>query len=111
MRCNMRIIEAVFESMFFERCTVIAPKSVKMHYGISTRNYRSNKAKAVEWTRDFMAANPDVFPEQVRSNFTAPQKRDDMADALLLVMYYLDTYSNQNSVLECPQRAPDVTLN
>ena len=51
MRCNMRIIEAVFQSMFYERCCVVHARSVKMHYGLSTRNYRANKAKAVEWVK------------------------------------------------------------
>jgi hypothetical protein len=95
MRCNMRIIESVIQCMFFERCHVINARSVKMHYNLSTRNYKANKAKAVEWAKHFVESNPQVFVEGVAERFTKGAKQDDLADALLLVMYYLDTYSNQ----------------
>ena len=95
MRCNMRIIEAVFQTMFFDRCHVIHPRCVKMHYGLSTRNYRTNKAMAVEWCKRFTEENTTVFPPDLLEAFKASPKQDDLADALLLCMYYLDTYSNQ----------------
>ena len=31
----------------------------------------------------------------MQRSFTGAKKQDDLADSLLLVMYYLDTYSNQ----------------
>lgn len=96
MRANMRIIEAVFESLFHPICKVINARSVKMHYGLSTRNYRANKQKAVEWATNFTQTNPDVFLEGI--DFATHKKKDDLADCLLLVMYYLDTYSNQLTV-------------
>ena len=95
MRCNMRIIEAVLQCMFFDRCQVINARSVKMHYGLSTRNYRANKAKAVEWASAFVVNNASVFLPGVADLFNRNSKQDDLADSLLLVMYYLDTYSNQ----------------
>jgi hypothetical protein len=95
MRCNMRIIEAVLQTLFFDRCKVIHARSVKAHYGLSMRNYRANKAKAVEWATQFVRANPAVFVPSVLETFVRGTKQDDLADALLLVMYYLDTYSNQ----------------
>lgn len=95
MRCNMRIIESVLQCMFFDRCHVINARCVKMHYGLSTRNYRANKAKAVEWASGFVANNPAAFVAGVADLFSRGGKQDDLADALLLVMYYLDTYSNQ----------------
>ena len=61
MRCNMRIIEAVLQSMFFDKCVVIHARSIKAHYNIATRNYRDNQARAVEWVQRFVAANPQVF--------------------------------------------------
>ena len=95
MRCNMRIIEAVLQCMFFDRCYVINARCVKMHYGLSTRNYRANKAKAVEWATAFVQNNGPVFLPGVADLYSRGGKQDDLADALLLVMYYLDTYSNQ----------------
>ena len=97
MRCNMRIIEAVLQTLFFDRAIVIAPRCVKAHYGLSMRNYRANKAKAIEWADDFIENNPQAFARGVEKAFVA-KKKDDLADSLLLVMYYLDTYSNMASV-------------
>ena len=96
MRCNMRIIESVFQTLYYDRCHVINARCVKMHYGLSTRNYRLNKQKAVEWATNYTQNNPDVFVEGI--DFATHKKKDDLADCLLLVMYYLDTYSNQLSV-------------
>lgn len=98
MRCNMRIIEACLHTMFFDRCTVISAKAVKMHYGLSTRNYKGNKAKAVDWARMFVATNASAITESCAQTFIAASKKDDLADALVLAMYYLDTYSNQVNV-------------
>ena len=56
MRCNMRIIEAVLQCMFFERCVVINARCVKMHYGLSTRNYRANKANGMGGWRGYLTA-------------------------------------------------------
>lgn len=95
IRCNMRIIEAVVQTMFFERCLIISARSVKMHYNLSTKNYKANKQKAVEWARDFISASPSAFANNSQSVFLGAKKSDDLADSLLLLMYYLDTYSNQ----------------
>jgi len=96
MRMNMRIIESVFEALFFEHCVRVSPRSVKVHYDISTKNYAGNKRKAVEWAMQFVANNPTAFKSHsLVDKFIAAKKQDDYSDALLLLMYYLDTYSNQ----------------
>jgi len=95
MRCNMRIIESVFQTLFYDRCHVINARCVKMHYGLSTRNYRTNKEKAVEWATQFVKQNTLVVLPELVKRWETTTKKDDLADALLLVMYYLDTYSNQ----------------
>jgi hypothetical protein len=95
IRCNMRIVEAVLQTLFYEKCIVISARSVKVHYDLSTKNYRANKQKAVAWAQSFLQANPHAFASPASSNWQAKNKQDDLADSLLLIMYYLDTYSNQ----------------
>ena len=95
MRCNMRIIEALLHSTFWGKCHVVQPRCVKVHYGLSTNNYKQNKAKAVEWAKSFLHHNALVFAPGTAERFVDNRKQDDLADALLLVMFYLDTYSNQ----------------
>ena len=95
MRCNMRIIESLIHMLFYDRCHVVHARCVKLHYGLSTRNYRQNKVKAVEWAKEFMKQNALIFAPGTAEHFLASTKQDDLADSLLLAMFYLDTYSNQ----------------
>jgi hypothetical protein len=97
MRCNMRIIEAILHTMFRDRTVIINPKHVKSHYGLSTDSYRNNKKRAVSWATNFVNNNATVFDEGALTQFKTPSKQDDMADALVMLMYYLDSYSNQIS--------------
>ena len=96
MRMNMRIIESVLEALYYDSCVRIGPRAIKLHYDISTKSYNSNKRKAVEWAMQFMDRNAVAFSsEDLIDKFKRAKKQDDMADALLLLLYYLDTYSNQ----------------
>jgi len=94
MRCNMRIIESVIQALYFDICIIISPRAVKMHYNLSTKNYRANKQRAVDWAKLFVLHNTDVFQDGLKQ-FRDAEKQDDLADALILLLYYLDTYSNQ----------------
>ena len=95
IRCNMRIIESVIQALYYERCLIISARSVKIHYNLSTKNYKANKQKAVEWAKDFVHSSPSAFANGTDKVFLGSGKLDDLADSLLLLMYYLDTYSNQ----------------
>ena len=99
MRCNMRIIEALLEQRFKDRCTIISPRSVKAHYALGMRNYTQNKAAAVTFASQFVSANPDAFDVGVAAVFLGSKKRDDFANALMLMTYFLDTYSVCNDVV------------
>ena len=92
MRCNMRIIESVLHGLFFNRCKVIMPRCVKMHYKLSGKDYRENKAKAVLWTRAYVPLQTALFADNVGDVFEKSNKKDDLADALLLLLYYMHTY-------------------
>ena len=95
MRGNMRIIEALIHAMCYDHCVVISARSVKLHYDLSTKNYRGNKQKAVVFANAFASKNPGAFDGEQLRRYTASKKQDDLADSLIMVLYYLDTYSNQ----------------
>jgi len=99
MRTNMQIVEAVLHALNYRSAVVIQPRCVKAHYGLSTRNYRQNKIRATNFAKAFVQNNPSAFaPGVAERAFCGPHKKlDDLADALTLVLYYLDTYSNQLS--------------
>jgi hypothetical protein len=93
MRCNMRIIESVLHALYYDNCIIIQPRAVKMHYDLGTKNYRHNKEKAVNWVKEFVRANRSAFTATTVQAFEKATKKDDFADALIMVLYYLDTYS------------------
>lgn len=94
MRVNMRVIEALFELLFYDKCHVVSPRSVKSHFRISTGAYAANKKLAIDRAVASIASKPEHFADECREAFDKARKKDDMADALLMVLYYLDTYSN-----------------
>lgn len=106
MRCNMRIIESVLQTMFFNRCLIISPRSVKAHFGLSMKNYRENKERAVSWAHTFIEQHKPAFFAPEELGFHLAKKKDDLADSLLLVVYYIDTYSNP-TVTASPLHAVD----
>lgn len=107
MRCNMRIIEAVFQTLFYDNCIIINARSVKAHYGLGTKNYRMNKQRAVQWAEKFVENNAEAYMPGVTAAFDTGKKRDDLADSLLLITYYLDTYSNQLTSVDALFHVPD----
>lgn len=98
MRVNMRIIAAVIETLFFNysKVHVIPPRHVKVHYGLSTGQYATNKKAAVDWVTLWVRENGrTAVLRECEREWDRARKRDDLADSLLLVLYYLDTFSNQ----------------
>eukprot|EP00966_Prymnesium_polylepis_P177361 4107521-Prymnesium_polylepis.1 len=71
-----------------------------MHYSLSTKSYKANKQRAVEWAKKLISSSPQVFTNGTEAAFHNSKKLDDLADSLLLhvLMYYLDTYSNKLTV-------------
>ena len=44
------------------------------------------------WAKDRMAAEPELFEPATLESFESEAKQDDMADALMLVSFFKDTY-------------------
>jgi hypothetical protein len=86
MRVNMRIIESVIQALYYEICIVVSPRLIKMHYDLSTKTYKGNTAKAVEWATEFALNNPQAFATGITNEFSLSKKKDDMADALIMVL-------------------------
>ena len=104
MRVNMRILESVFHSRFFEKCVIVAAQSVKLHFSICCRDYKKNKKRAVEWLHchwNQMVKHHIINIDEWNSVWSHEKKQDDLADALIMLLYYVNTYSNiVNTVVE-----------
>ena len=70
------------------------------------KNYRENKERAVVWAHTFIEQHKPAFLSPDELSFYLAKKKDDLADSLLLVVYYIDTYSNP-SVTASPLHAVD----
>jgi hypothetical protein len=95
MRVNMRIIEAVVESVCYGTSVVIGAQSVKMHFSICMRNYKANKKRAVEWLQCHWGTFLPKFItnlDEIEKLWDAESKKDDLADSMLMLLYYLNTY-------------------
>ena len=94
MRVNMRIIEAVVHSMFYGRCLVVQAQHVKLHFGLNKRDYRKNKKAAVEFVNEQMECEePHITNLKLwKLHWTMEAKQDDLADAVIMLMYYVRTY-------------------
>ena len=94
MRVNMRIIESVVHSMFYGRCMVVQAQHVKLHFGLNKRDYRKNKQAAVDFVNEQMEHSEPHIPNlhTWNAHWVQEGKQDDLADALIMLMYYVRTF-------------------
>jgi len=92
LRGVMKTLEQMLHLKFFERVLIVQPRALKTHYGCATRNYEQNKRAAVGWASALIAAEPELFEPAAVASFESEAKQDDMADALMLVCFFRETY-------------------
>lgn len=95
MRVNMRIIESVFHALYYERCIIMPAQVVKMHFHLNKGNYKANKRAAVDFIQlRFQDLLPAMLGNcaEMSDVWASESKQDDLADSLLMILYYLDTY-------------------
>lgn len=84
MVAKFKVIQTAFQCFFWPKSHLISPRSVRCHFKISTGNYAKNKKASVTKIPelDIPAKNKQWFERFEKS------KRDDVADAILLALYY-----------------------
>ena len=98
MRVNMRVVEAVIHALFFKETLVIHARTIKAHFQLSTKNYKNNKAAAVQFVTQLLDASiPQSsyflhYDAAALHVWNSEVKKDDLADALLMILYFLATY-------------------
>ena len=92
LRGLMKTLEQMLHLKFYERVLIVQPRAVKKHYGCATRNYEANKRAAVRWASELVAAEAELFEPEAVASFESEAKQDDMADALMLVCFFRQTY-------------------
>jgi len=82
MQARMKMIACALRCFFWDRSRMVAPLSVRKYFKISTGVYKDNKKASI-------ALVPKFFDEQQMKRFMTHKKKDDIADAVLMAMYYI----------------------
>lgn len=82
MQSRMKMIACALRCFFWDKSQMVAPISVRKHFKISTGVYKKNKKASI-------ALVPKFFDEKQMKRFMAHKKKDDIADAVLMAMYYI----------------------
>jgi len=86
MVAKFKIIQTAFQCFFWGKSYLISPRSVRCHFNISTGNYAKNKKASVNIipSLDITQQNKTWF------NSLDVGKRDDVADAILIGLYWVE---------------------
>jgi Holliday junction resolvasome RuvABC endonuclease subunit len=90
MAAKFKVISTAFQCFFWGKSHLISPRSVRCHFKISTGNYKKNKKASI----DIIPKLPINKTNITLFNSYPASKKDDVADAILIALYYaqkLDT--------------------
>jgi hypothetical protein len=84
MQSRMKMIACALRCFFWEKSKMIAPLSVRKYFKISTGVYKENKKASKIFVTRFLD-HPQT------EKYMSSKKKDDMADAIIQGMYYVQT--------------------
>lgn len=86
MVAKFKVIATAFQCFFWEKAVLVSPRSVRCYFKISMGNYSKNKKASVNIipSLDIPASNKERFKQFDK------QKRDDVADAILIALYWAE---------------------
>lgn len=86
MVAKFKQIATALRCFNWETAVLVAPRSMRVHFGISTGAYRTNKKASIDIIPKLAISqrNKDWF------RLLAKSKKDDIADAMLLALYWAE---------------------
>ena len=81
MQSRMKMIACALRCFFWEKSYMLAPIRVKKHFKISMSDYKKNKKASIQLV-------PKFFSPEQETKFKLHKKKDDIADAVLMAMYW-----------------------
>lgn len=84
MIAKMKVIETAFQCFFYEKAHRVSMRSVRCYFDISTKKYSTNKKASI-------GIVPSLPISSQNKNWFAAfdkKKRDDVADAILIALYW-----------------------
>ncbi len=89
MSGKLRVVANSFLCFNWGKSYLVSPRAVRNHHGISMSNYKANKRASV-------ARVPRYMTGRQVARFREAKKRDDMADAILIALFWYETCGAQN---------------
>jgi len=86
MVAKYKVIAAAFECFFWGKSKMVSPRSVRCHFDISMGNYAKNKKASVNIIQSLNIPTSD----KQRFENIDKKKRDDVADAMLIALYWFE---------------------
>jgi Holliday junction resolvasome RuvABC endonuclease subunit len=84
MMARFKVIETAFQCFFYEKAHRVSMRSVRCHFDISTKKYSTNKKASIEIVPSLQISSQN---KRWFASFDK-KKRDDVADAMLLALYW-----------------------
>ncbi len=82
MQSRMKMIACALRCFFWDKSRMVAPLSVRKHFKISTGVYKENKKASIKLV-------PKFFNKTQLDKFMSHKKKDDIADAVLMALYWI----------------------
>lgn len=86
MIAKMKVISTAFQCFFYEKAHRVSMRSVRCHFDISTKKYSTNKKASIEIVPSLQISSQN---KRWFASFDK-KKRDDVADAMLLALYWAE---------------------
>jgi hypothetical protein len=86
-------VEAAIHSVCAERrirCSSISSRSIQGSFNLPVRNRAAKKAAAIRLATEALTGGDLVFPNNIARDFEDASKQDDLADAYLLVRFFIN---------------------
>ena len=83
IQARMKVIMTSFRCFFYKRAVKISPLAVHNHFKSGKGKHSKNKKAAIQLVEKFLSGSQY---EKLKKH----KKRDDMADAIIQIYYYID---------------------
>lgn len=93
MIAKMKTVATAFQCFFWGKSHLISPLALRRHFNISTGNYKNNKQASIKMIPNLpiSQANIDLF------NSYPANKKDDVADAMLIALFHAQKMEQQTT--------------
>ncbi len=106
MMARFKVIETAFQCFFYEKAHRVSMRSVRCHFDISTKKYSTNKKASIDIVPSLKISSQN---KQWFAQFDK-KKRDDVADAMLLALYWAEVKAPNATVVSRKRKRSQASI-